>query len=204
MINGVGVAQAIRERLVVEQQEIEDDQADEDMEANDDSSLFLPETKKEDGHFDEFDSAPTFNQNAPAFAPMASAPKFLLSPATLSAEINSTRVEGHAATPASYLSDGASKTPSTSTFGNDAQSKPSFGAQPLTSQARPSIFTSPAAVEAASTASFGRPSVPPNAPPSSSTWSTAPSAVNNAWPSTAVNRALNDGESPNSLVSSPA
>jgi hypothetical protein len=174
------------------------------MEANDDSSLFLPDTKKEDGHFDEFDSTPTFNQNAPAFAPIASAPKFLLSPATSSAEINSTRWEGHAATPASYLSGGASKPPSTSTFGNDAQLKPSFGAQSLTSQARSSIFTSPAVVEDASTSSLARPWVPPNAPPSSSTWSTAPSAVNSAWPSTAVNRALNDGESPNSLVSSPA
>ena len=64
MINGVSVAQAIREELVVGQDE-EEIVAEEDLKADDDNSMFVPETKNDEqkvvssNPFDMFKSQPT-------------------------------------------------------------------------------------------------------------------------------------------------
>lgn len=193
VINGVGVAQAIREGLIMEQPEVEDDEAEEDTEANDDNSMFVPETKKEDIKSDPRNPFLMFNPQASIFTPTASTSQACFPTSTSSGLSQTTGVgKTDAATPL-FPFDDTAKVPITGIFGSTAIFKNPFGPQPTTSQASSSTFTSAATAAVGSISSFGMPSFPASAP-SSSAPLTAPSGVNNAWPPILVNGLLKSRE----------
>lgn len=182
--NGIGVAQAIREGLVMAQEEKEDDEAEEDTDANDENSMFFPETKVDNSKSDQHNPFGIFNPQATPFKP-ASITQSIFSQATLSGKTN-TDVNHNAAMAPLSLSGIASNVPSTRLFGNITSFKEPFGLQSTTPQAGSSIDTPAAATPFAPGSSFGMPSLAFNAPASPVRPNTA-SEVNNAWPPVVVN-----------------
>lgn len=181
------------------QQEFEDDGVEGDTEADDDNSLFVPETKTELVDKDQRNPFSMLDPQANAFIPTSSISQPFLSSSRSFGKAHFTGFNNNTNAPESF--SGNTVTPaSTSIFGNNTSFKTPFGSQSTATQPNSSIFTSPAATMVGSTSSFGMPSYPADAP-SSSALSGAPSAVNNSWPPAGVNGVVNFSELPIHLFS---
>lgn len=159
---------------------------EDESEANDESSLFIPETRKDGGNVYHRNQFLPLNPQASTFTPNASSSPSLLFPSTSPAHVNSTEFSSNRA-PASALPSRAASDPSiTSVFGNTAPFKNPFGPLSTTSPTSSSSFTSSPSQVPPASGSFGLPSFPANAP-ASSALSTVASLSNNAWPPAVAN-----------------
>ncbi|KAF7504813.1 hypothetical protein GJ744_001679 [Endocarpon pusillum] len=202
VINGINVAQAIREGLVVHPEEAEDEEAEEDPEVNDEDALFVRQTNEQEAKPNQDHRFLKLNQQAPAFTPRTSISQALSPPKTSSTPSISNGWDSQPATAPSSLSASANDPQRTGILENSPSLENPFKPQPTTSQLTPSNFIfSRAAITTSS--SFGMPSFPANAP-SPPAFSMAPSAVNSAWPSAVVNGIMNTNQPGNTPELVPA
>lgn len=196
VINGVNVAQAILEGLVIEPEEAEDEEAEAEAEgdsgANDEDALFVRQTNDREAKPNQDNPFLKFNPRASPFAPRTSTSQAISSPSTSPALSISNGWGSQTATAPSFLSANSSDSQRIGIFGNSASLHNPSGPQPTTSQLNPSLFTSSQDTTPTSSSSFGIPSFPANAP-SPSGPSIAPSP-SNAWPPVVVNGIVNTSE----------
>jgi hypothetical protein len=187
VINSVGVAQAIREGLVVEPQESEDDDVD------DESALFIPETNK--NHLKSHQDNPflKLNPKAPAFALATSNTQALRSQSVSSAQTSSNGIESNTTTAPFFPTINSGSAAMTGIFGDTASSKNAFELKTPTVPSTSSIFTFDKETKPAPASFFGAPSFDSSAP-SASTPPVAPAAMNNVWPTADVNGIFSTSE----------
>jgi hypothetical protein len=196
VINGVGVARAIRDGLIMEQSELEDAEEEEESEINDESSLFVPETRKEDGKVDQRNPFLPLNPQATTSEPKMSVSQSPFVSTASHGHTNSTEDNSNAAAASPFPSGVASvlsNPPISSIFGDNAPFKNPFGPQSTMPPTSSSIFNSAPAPASSAPGSFGLPSFVGNAP-SSSAPMTASSLFNNPWLPVVVNEGLNSGK----------